>query len=82
MSTAWAMKHLLRDVYTVNGVDVDVITMKMQQSLVQVSMNAIRMRGEAYAYAYVSKILGEKPPTGIVHLLMVHVVSEAKFLLL
>ena len=38
MSTAWAMKRLLRDVHTVDGVYITVVTMKMPQLFVQVSM--------------------------------------------
>ena len=79
MSTAWAMKPLLRDVHTVDGMYLTVITLKMHQSFVQVSMNAILM--DSVGCAYVSNIWGRKLPTGIVHILMLHVVNEAKFLL-
>ena len=53
MSTAWAMNRLLRDAHTVDGMYITVITVKMHQSFVQVSMNTILMPGVAYAYAYV-----------------------------
>ena len=38
MLTAWAMKVLLRDVHTMDGVYITVVTMKMHRSFVQVGI--------------------------------------------
>ena len=38
MSTAWAMKYLLSDVHTMDGMYITVVTEKMHQSFVQVRM--------------------------------------------